>query len=104
MRLEEIRDVDAVYGHHARIATRIAGRELRDGDIATACEAACPAGAIVFGDINEPSSRVAHAFENDRRYKLLGELGTQPRTTYLAKIRNPNPRMATATANHGAGE
>ena len=59
----------------------------------TACQQACPADAIVFGDLNDRESRIAEMHRNDRRYALLGEIGTQPRTLYLAKIRNPNPEM-----------
>jgi molybdopterin-containing oxidoreductase family iron-sulfur binding subunit len=67
--------------------------ELRDGELQTACQQACPADAVVFGDLNDQGSRVARVSREDRRYKLLGEIGTQPRTTYLARIRNPNPEM-----------
>jgi len=77
----------------AKIAARRDDRKLRDGDIKTACQQACPAGAIVFGDLNDPTSRAAKASKLDRNYKLLPEIGTQPRTSYLAKIRNPNPEM-----------
>jgi molybdopterin-containing oxidoreductase family iron-sulfur binding subunit len=78
----------------ARIATKVAGRGLRDGDIATACQQACPSQAIVFGDLNDPESRVARANANSRHYKLLADIGTQPRTTYLGKVRNVNPEMS----------
>jgi molybdopterin-containing oxidoreductase family iron-sulfur binding subunit len=77
----------------AKIASKRDGRPLRDGQIRTACQQACPAGAIVFGDLNEATSRAAKLVKLDRAYKLLPEIGTQPRTTYLAKIRNPNPEM-----------
>ena len=61
----------------------------------TACQQTCPADAIVFGDLNDPNSRGDHAGRAiDRRFGLLGELGTRPRTTYLGKVRNPNPEMA----------
>jgi molybdopterin-containing oxidoreductase family iron-sulfur binding subunit len=66
---------------------------IPDGGVVTACQAACPAQAIVFGDTNDPQSRVA-ALKSDRRnYGVLSELGTQPRTTYLTRIRNPNPAL-----------
>jgi molybdopterin-containing oxidoreductase family iron-sulfur binding subunit len=76
-----------------KIAARRDGRPLRDGDIRTACQQACPAGCITFGDLNDPTSRIAKTVKLDRQYKLLPEIGTQPRTSYLAKIRNPNPEM-----------
>ena len=66
---------------------------VRDGAIVTACEQACPADAIVFGDLNDPNTRVAKLARLDRRYALLGEIGTKPRTTYLGKVRNPNKEM-----------
>jgi molybdopterin-containing oxidoreductase family iron-sulfur binding subunit len=66
---------------------------VRDGEIQTACQQSCPTGAIVFGDLNDRDSAVRRLAQTDRRYLLLAELGTQPRTTYLAKIRNPNPEM-----------
>jgi Fe-S-cluster-containing dehydrogenase component len=91
----------------ARIAARREQRAMRDGDVVTACQAACATGAIVFGDLNDPESRVAQLAARDRRYKLLAELGTQPRTTFLGKIRNPNPAFPAAggrDGEHAAGE
>jgi MoCo/4Fe-4S cofactor protein with predicted Tat translocation signal len=64
-------------------------RAIRDGEIITACQAACPAEAIVFGDINDSASRVSRLKALPRNYGLLADLNTHPRTTYLAKITNP---------------
>jgi molybdopterin-containing oxidoreductase family iron-sulfur binding subunit len=79
----------------ARIEAEKAGRRIRDGEVMTACQAACPTEAIVFGDINDPNSRVAKLKADSRNYGLLAELNTRPRTTYLAALRNPNPDIAT---------
>ena len=67
-------------------------RSLPDGAVVTACQETCPADAIVFGDLADPDSRIAKIKRNPRGYALLGLLNNQPRTTYLAKLRNPNPR------------
>ncbi len=77
-----------------RITAEREGRTLRDGEVVTACAAACPASAIVFGNINDPDSRVAKLKANPRNYALLAELNTHPRTTYLGAVRNPNPELA----------
>ena len=69
-------------------------REVRDGEIRTACQQTCPADAIIFGDLNDPNSTVTRLARGERRFALLGELGTRPRTTYLGKVRNLNPEMA----------
>ena len=79
--------------NRVKIDAKIAGREIRDGDVKTACQQACPASAIEFGDLRNPSSRVAKAKSDPRNYALLDELNTKPRTTYLAKVRNPNPDL-----------
>jgi MoCo/4Fe-4S cofactor protein with predicted Tat translocation signal len=77
----------------AKISARRDGRRMRDGDIKVACQQACPSAGIFFGDLNDPNSRVSKLTKLDRQYKLLPDVGTQPRTSYLAKIRNPNPEM-----------
>ena len=69
------------------------GRKVRDGEIVTACQAVCPTEAIVFGNINDPNSRVAKLKAEPRDYSLLGDLNTKPRTTYLSALRNPNPEL-----------
>jgi molybdopterin-containing oxidoreductase family iron-sulfur binding subunit len=73
----------------ARIDAQKEMRPIRDGEIVTACQAACPAEAIVFGDINDPTSRVSRLKALPRNYGLLADLNTHPRTTYLAKVTNP---------------
>jgi molybdopterin-containing oxidoreductase family iron-sulfur binding subunit len=70
----------------ARIDARAEGRPVRDGEVVTACQQACPTQAIVFGDINDPESAVSRLKRSPRNYALLGDLNTQPRTTYLARI------------------
>jgi MoCo/4Fe-4S cofactor protein with predicted Tat translocation signal len=79
--------------NRTKIDARLAGRELADGDVKTACQQACPASAIEFGDIRDGASRVAQAKADPRNYELLGELNTKPRTTYRTKVRNPNPEL-----------
>jgi MoCo/4Fe-4S cofactor protein with predicted Tat translocation signal len=79
--------------NRARIDAKLAGRELVDGDVKTACQQACPASAIEFGNLRDASSRVVKAKADARNYALLDELNTKPRTTYLAKVRNPNPDL-----------
>ena len=77
----------------ARIQAEVAGRKIADGDIRTACQQACPTNAIVFGDINDPNSAVSQLKGLPLNYTLLAELGTRPRTTYLAQVKNPNPSI-----------
>jgi molybdopterin-containing oxidoreductase family iron-sulfur binding subunit len=78
----------------ARITAHNEGREIRDGEIQTACQSVCPTQAIVFGDVNDPGSAVSRRKAEHRDYALLGELNTRPRTTYLAEVKNPNPELA----------
>jgi molybdopterin-containing oxidoreductase family iron-sulfur binding subunit len=73
----------------ARADARIDERRLRDGEVATACQQACPTQAIVFGDVNDRESAVSRLKRSPRNYALLGALNTQPRTTYLARVEDP---------------
>jgi Fe-S-cluster-containing dehydrogenase component/anaerobic selenocysteine-containing dehydrogenase len=75
----------------ARRAAEKESRTIADGEVVTACQAACPTRAISFGDLNNAASRVNALRAEPQSYALLGELGTRPRTTYLARLQNPNP-------------
>ena len=77
----------------ARIEAEKDLRAIRDGEVVTACQAVCPTNAIIFGDIQDPQSQVAKTKKDERNYILLNELNTQPRTTYLAGIKNQNREM-----------
>jgi molybdopterin-containing oxidoreductase family iron-sulfur binding subunit len=78
----------------ARIDARVAGRKIGPDEVMPACAQACPAEAIVFGNLNDPGARVSRLHDDRRRYDLLHELNTKPRTAYLVKLRNPNPELA----------
>jgi molybdopterin-containing oxidoreductase family iron-sulfur binding subunit len=80
--------------NHARIDSKVQNRPIKDGEIKTACQQVCPADAIVFGDLNDPASRVVALKAQERNYGLLEDVGTRPRTSYLAKVRNRNPALA----------
>lgn len=82
----------------AKIKAKNERRPLRDGEIVPACAQACPTEAIVFGDLNDPESRVSRARGDRRSYDLLAYLNIKPRTSYLARIRNPHPALAAAPA------
>jgi len=87
-----------------RIDAKNGSRPIKDGEITPACAQACPSRAIVFGDLNDAQSRVARLRASERSYGVLTELQTQPRTTYLAAVRNPNPEMPGAAGgevHHG---
>ncbi len=78
----------------ARIeAQKDGARKIRDGEVITACQSACPTNAIIFGDLGDPESRVSKSKKSERDYTLLNELNTQPRTTYLAGLKNQNKEM-----------
>ncbi len=77
----------------AKINAKNEKRELVDGDVKVACESSCSMDAIVFGDITDSKSKVSKARSLDQDYSLLKELNTKPRTTYLAKFRNPHPDL-----------
>ena len=78
---------------NARIKETVDGRPMADGSLVTACQQACPARAIVFGDLNDPNSEVSRRKALPLDYGILTELNTRPRTTYLAQVRNPNPAL-----------
>ena len=77
----------------ARINAEKQDRKIKDGEILTACQQACPTEAIIFGDINDKNSRVSKLKADQRNYTLLAELNTRPRTTYIAAVNNPNPEL-----------
>jgi Fe-S-cluster-containing dehydrogenase component len=81
----------------AKIIAKNSDRPIQDGDITPACAQACPAQAIVFGDLRDKHSRVRKLFEDNRSYALLEELNTKPRNVFLARLRNPAPGTPEAT-------
>jgi molybdopterin-containing oxidoreductase family iron-sulfur binding subunit len=81
--------------NHGRIESEKAGRPIRDGEVKTACQEVCPTQAIIFGDINDENSEVARLKTTSLNYSMLAELGTQPRTSYLERLQNPNPEITT---------
>ena len=89
--------------NQARIDAKREERDIRDGEIVTACQAVCPSDAIVFGNLNDPNSQVAKIKAQQRNYGILEDLNTRPRTTYLAALRNPNPELE-STASHSIPE
>jgi Fe-S-cluster-containing dehydrogenase component len=83
--------------NNVRIDAEKENRPIRDGEIVTACQAACPSEAIIFGNANDSSTRVAKLKAQQRNYSILGELNARPRTTYLAAVRNPNADLSPST-------
>jgi len=77
----------------ARIDAKLKGEPIADGAIRTACQETCPTDSIVFGNIGDPESRVSRTKAQNRNYQMLKFLNTKPRTSYLARIRNPNPEL-----------
>ena len=80
----------------AKIDARLSGKPIKDGELQTACQEACPAQAITFGDLFDATSRVSKNAKDPRNYQMLAELHARPRTTYLAKLRNPHPALKAA--------
>jgi len=84
--------------HEAKWKARDDGRQrINDGEAITACQEACPAGAIIFGDANDPKSKISEAKQNDRGFRVLAELNVRPAVTYLAKVQNT---ASHTTTNH----
>ena len=89
--------------NEAKIRSEEENRHVRDGEIKTACQQVCPTQAIIFGNINDAGSEVSKRKSSPRDYSLLAELNTRPRTTYLARLRNPNPELVAETAPASSG-
>jgi molybdopterin-containing oxidoreductase family iron-sulfur binding subunit len=80
--------------NRARIQAKVEDRKIRDGEVVTACQGACPANAIVFGNLKDNLAAVSKWKAEPRNFGVLAELNTRPRTTYLAKLTNPNPALS----------
>jgi Fe-S-cluster-containing dehydrogenase component len=95
--VQRIREVEIDAKNHRQTA-------IPDGTIKTACQQVCPANAIVFGDLNDQESEVAKQRHSPRAYQMLAELNIKPRTSYLARIRNPNPELEPTETHAARGE
>ena len=84
----------------AKIDADKENRRVRDGEIVTACQQACPASAISFGNINDKQSKVAKLQADERSYQVLADLNTRPRTKYVAAVLNPNPELEETPVEH----
>ncbi len=84
----------------ARIEADKENRGIRDGDVVTACQQACPASAITFGNLNDKNSKIAKLRDDERTYQVLADLNTRPRTTYVAAVLNPNSELEEAPVEH----
>ncbi|HEX8702290.1 MAG TPA: TAT-variant-translocated molybdopterin oxidoreductase [Myxococcaceae bacterium] len=86
-----------------RITSRVEKRAIAPNELQTACQQTCPTEAITFGSLNDEKARVTQLHADPRHYKLLYELGTQPRTAHLVRLRNPHPSLAPAPEKHEGG-
>jgi molybdopterin-containing oxidoreductase family iron-sulfur binding subunit len=84
----------------ARIEADKENRPIRDGEVVTACQQACPASAITFGNLNDKSSKIAKLRADERTYQVLADQNTRPRTTYIAEVLNLNSELLEAPVEH----
>src|ERR1039458_9348576 len=84
----------------ARIEADKDNRAIRDGEVVTACQQACPASAITFGNLNDKTSKAAKLRSDERTYQVLADQNTRPRTTYVAAVLNPNSELEEAPVEH----
>jgi molybdopterin-containing oxidoreductase family iron-sulfur binding subunit len=87
----------------AKIEADKENRNVRDGEIVTACQQACPAGAITFGNINDKNSKVSKLRAQQRSYQVIADINTRPRTTYVAEVLNPNQELEATPVERKAG-
>ena len=80
----------------AKITAEKEDRKVKDGEIVTACQQVCPTQAITFGDLNDKESQIVKRKADPRNYGILTDLNTKPRTSYLARLQNPNPELEKA--------